>query len=114
MAEDCIFCKIVNKEVPSAILYEDGDVVVFPDINPSAPVHLLIVTREHIPSLLDLNEASAGIVAKMTLAANKMAKEQGVAQSGYRLVINCGPDGGQVVPHLHMHLLGGRDLKWGH
>ena len=112
MAEnDCIFCRIVNREVPSDILYEDDDVLVFPDISPVAPVHLLIITRKHIPSLAEMDEADTPLVGRMTRVANQIAKDRGLA-SGYRLTINSGPDGGQLVPHLHMHLLGGRKLRW--
>jgi len=112
MAMDCIFCKIVAGEIPGEILYQDEEVVVFRDINPAAPTHLLIVTKKHIPSLLHLTEAEMPLVGRMTLVANQLAREHGVAESGYRLVINCGEQGGQLVPHLHMHLLGGRTLKW--
>ena len=109
---DCIFCKIVAGEIPSDLKYQDEEIIAFPDIQPSAPVHLLIVTRKHIPSLAHLTEADLPIIARMTGVANQLAKELGVGESGYRLVINCGKQGGQVVPHLHMHLLGGRTLKW--
>ena len=108
---DCIFCRIVNGEIPSDILYEDDDVLVFPDISPVAPVHLLIITRKHIPSLAEMDEADTPLVGKMVKAANRMAKDKGLA-NGYRVTINSGPDGGQLVPHLHMHLLGGRKLRW--
>jgi histidine triad (HIT) family protein len=108
---DCIFCKIINREIPSDILYEDDDVLVFPDINPAAPVHLLVITRKHIPSLAEMDEKDTPLVGLMTKAANRMAKEQGLA-GGYRVTINSGPDSGQLVPHLHMHLLGGRKLRW--
>ena len=112
MAMDCIFCKIAAGEIPGNILYQDEDVIAFPDINPIAPTHQLIITRKHIPSLLDLTEDDTPLIGKMTRAANQLAREQGVAESGYRLVINCGADSGQMVPHLHMHLLGGRKLTW--
>ena len=111
MAEDCIFCKIIAGEIPSDILYQDDDVLVFPDINPAAPVHLLVITRRHIPSLAEMADADTPLVGKMVKAANKMAKEKGLA-GGYRVTINSGPDGGQLVPHLHLHLLGGRKLRW--
>ena len=110
---DCVFCKIVAGEMPTDILYQDEEVIAFHDINPIAPTHLLIVSKKHIPSLLHLTDAEVPLIGHMTKVANQLAKEHGVAESGYRLVINCGKDGGQLVPHLHMHLLGGRLLKWG-
>ena len=110
---DCIFCKIVAGEIPREFLYQDEEVIAFRDINPIAPTHLLIVSKKHIPSLLHLTDAEAPLIGHMTKVANQLASEHGVADSGYRLVINCGKEGGQLVPHLHMHLLGGRVLKWG-
>ena len=110
MAEDCIFCKIIAGEIPGNIIYQDDDIIAFPDINPAAPVHLLVVSRKHIPSLLDLTDADKSLVGKMVLVANRLAGEHGVAEDGYRLAVNCGPDGGQAVPHLHIHLLGKRRL----
>lgn len=105
---DCTFCQIVSKERPADLLYEDEYLVVFKDINPHAPIYLLIVPQQHIPSLNALDEKSASIVGKMTLTAKRMAELYGI-QSGYRLMINCGRGGGQVIDHLHMHLMGG----WG-
>jgi len=110
---DCIFCKIVAGEIPSEFLYQDEEVIAFRDINPIAPTHLLIVSKKHIPSLLHLTDAEAPLIGHMVNVANQLAREHGVADSGYRLVINCGKEGGQLVPHLHLHLLGGRVLKWG-
>ena len=107
---DCIFCQIVAGKIPSNILYQDEEVIVFPDINPKAPAHLLIIPRKHIPSLADLSEAESPLVGHMAKVAHQLAQEKGVAESGYRLVINCGREGGQLVPHLHMHLLGGRQM----
>ena len=112
--KDCIFCKIAAGEIPTEMLYQDEDVIAFRDIKPIAPTHLLIVSREHIPSLLHLTDADTRLVGKMTRVANQLAKEHGVADTGYRLVINSGADAGQLVPHLHMHLLGGRALTWSH
>jgi histidine triad (HIT) family protein len=109
---DCIFCKIIAGDIPSKIIYQDKDVVIFPDINPVAPVHLLIVPSKHITSLATMTEADAPLVGKMVAAANKVAREQGLADKGYRLTINSGADAGQLVPHLHSHLIGGRSLKW--
>ncbi len=111
---DCIFCKIAGGEVPSELLYEDEDVVVFPDINPLTPVHLLVVTKKHIPSLADMSEEDTPLIGKMIRAVKQVAKEQGIAEKGYRVTINSGADAGQIVPHLHMHLMGGRHLDWKH
>ncbi len=109
---DCTFCKIISGEIPSKIAYKDKDVVVFPDINPATPVHLLIVPVKHIESLSDVTDADTPVLGKMLSVASRMAKEQGLSQKGYRLTINNGADAGQIVPHLHMHLLGGRPLNW--
>jgi histidine triad (HIT) family protein len=114
MTTDCIFCKIVAGEIPSELLYQDEEVIAFHDINPAAPTHLLIVSRKHIPSVAQLTESELPLIGHMTGVANQLAREHGIAESGYRLVINCGEQGGQAVPHLHMHLLGGRALKWSH
>lgn len=110
--KDCVFCKIASGEIPSKILYRDEDVIVFPDINPVTPVHLLVISRKHIPSLAQMNEADTPLVGKMVSIARQMAKEQGLAEKGYRLTINSGADAGQLVTHLHVHLMGGRRLKW--
>ena len=107
---DCIFCKIAAGEIPSEILYQDEEVIAFKDIEPLAPTHLLIVPRRHIPSLAHLTDADAHLIGHMVNIANQLAREKTIAGSGYRLVINCGEQGGQIVPHLHMHLLGGRRL----
>jgi len=109
---DCIFCKIAAGDIPATSLYDDGDVLAFPDINPEAPIHLLIIPRKHIPTLNDLTEADAALIGRMHLAAKQLAAELGVADSGYRTVINCNHNAGQLVFHIHMHLLGGRELGW--
>ena len=114
MDTDCIFCKIAAGEIPTEILYQDEDLIVFPDIKPVTPVHLLVVPRKHIPSLAQMAADETPIVGKMTRVANQLAREQGIAESGYRLTINSGADSGQIVPHLHMHFMGGRALKWSH
>ncbi len=108
---DCIFCKVVAGEVPSDILHRDALVVAFRDINPVAPVHVQIVPREHIAFLSDLTEEQSGLVGHMAAVANRLARSEGIAEKGYRIVVNCGEQGGQLVPHLHMHLLGGRKLS---
>jgi histidine triad (HIT) family protein len=108
---DCIFCQIVAGKVPGELIYQDEELVAFRDINPLAPTHLLVVTKRHIPRLTDVSEAESPIMGRMVNVANQLARSEGIAQSGYRLVVNCGQDGGQVIPHLHMHLLGGRRLS---
>jgi histidine triad (HIT) family protein len=104
----CIFCQIISHQLPAEIIFEDEDLAVFKDINPSAPIHLLIVPKNHLDSLNAIEGKNAGIVAKMALTAKKIAEEQNI-QNGYRLLINTGREAGQVVFHLHMHLMGG----WG-
>lgn len=108
MAE-CLFCKIINGEIPSEKVYEDEKVLAFKDINPQAKVHLLIIPKEHIASLAEINEDNAEIVSALALTANKLAKEYHL-NSGFRVVTNVGSDGGQTVEHLHFHLLGGEKL----
>ena len=108
----CIFCQIVARELPAEILYEDEDLIVFKDINPDAPVHLLIVPRKHFDSLNSLDEKTAEIGGRMFLVAKRMAEAQGI-QSGYRVMINSGREAGQVIRHLHMHLMGGWGKKPG-
>ena len=107
MEEKCTFCKIIKGEQSADILYQDESLVVFKDIRPHAPVHLLIVPREHIRSLNDLREKDKGIISEMIVRAREMAKELSIAQSGYRLLFNVERGGGQVIFHLHLHLLGG-------
>jgi histidine triad (HIT) family protein len=108
---DCIFCQIATGEIPSDIVYQDEEVLAFRDIKPQAPVHILVIPKKHIPSLDQLKEDELPLIARMIAITNKLAKKEGVAQKGYRLAINCGPEGGQLVPHLHLHLLGGRRLS---
>ncbi len=108
---DCVFCKIVAGETPADILYQDEEVIAFRDINPLAPTHILIIPKKHIPSLAHLSEAGPSLIGEMVKTANQLAKREGISERGYRLVINCGKQGGQLVPHLHLHLLGGRQLS---
>ena len=108
---DCIFCQIVDGKIPSDIVYQDEEVIAFRDINPVAPTHLLIIPKKHIPSLAHLADAETPLIGHMVKVANQLARKEGVAENGYRLVINSGEQGGQLVPHLHMHLLGGRRLS---
>jgi histidine triad (HIT) family protein len=108
--ENCIFCKIANKEIDSKIVYEDANVIAFNDIQPVAPIHVLIVPKKHIASMNDINESNSQIMADIHVAANKIAKELGISEKGYRLINNCGADAGQTVMHLHYHLIGGVNL----
>ena len=108
--EECIFCKIINRELPSTIVYEDDDVIAFKDIEPVTPVHVLVIPKKHISSLVDLNEEDEKVIGKIYTVINKIAKEQGILDKGYRVIVNCGEDGGQVVKHVHFHLLGGKKM----
>lgn len=109
---DCLFCKIVAGDIPSAKVYEDDKVYAFRDIEPQAPVHILIIPKAHIASANELTEENASIVGHIFAVAAKIAKNEGIADGGYRVVNNCGEDGGQTVKHLHFHMLGGRSLAW--
>lgn len=108
---DCLFCKIVGGEIPSQFLYEDDDMVAFRDIDPKAPVHILLVPKAHIEDAAALTEVEGALLGKMFAVAAKLAKQEGL-ENGWRVVTNVGKDGGQSVPHLHFHLLGGRQLGW--
>lgn len=108
----CLFCKIANGEIPTKIIYQDNDVVAFEDINPQAPHHKLIIPRKHIPTLNDLTPADNELFGRLAQAAKSLAKEAGIAEEGYRLVMNCNAGAGQSVFHIHFHLLGGRNLAW--
>lgn len=109
---DCLFCRIASKEMPAKIVYEDDDVIAFRDITPQAPTHILIIPRKHISSNLDITDTDAGLVGKLFIVANRLAKEEGVDAGGFRTLFNCGADAGQAVFHLHLHLLGGRKMSW--
>ncbi|MCY4600594.1 MAG: histidine triad nucleotide-binding protein [Acidobacteria bacterium] len=109
---DCLFCKIVNREIPAALIHEDDQLVAFRDINPQAPTHALIVPRRHIATLNDLGADADGIVGAIVRRAAAIARDEGFAEAGYRTVFNCNADGGQTVFHIHLHLLGGRPLTW--
>jgi histidine triad (HIT) family protein len=109
--ENCLFCKIAAGQIPSKIVYQDDDIVVFEDINPQAPQHVLIIPRRHITSISDLTTADGPVLASIFMVAQKVASDLNLSQ-GYRLVTNVGPDAGQSVFHLHFHLLGGRKLRW--
>lgn len=110
--DNCIFCKIIAGEIPSNKAYEDEDILAFHDIDAKAPTHILIIPKKHVASVMELTDADDALVAKLFHVARQVAQEAGVAQSGFRLVLNTGEDGGQSVAHLHMHLLGGRALGW--
>jgi histidine triad (HIT) family protein len=109
---DTIFGKIAAGEIPADIVYEDDDVVAFRDVSPQAPTHVLVIPRIRIPTLNDLQPEHAELVGKLFLAASKIAEQEGIAQDGYRAVINCNAAGGQTVFHLHLHLIGGRPMRW--
>ncbi|MGA2159037.1 MAG: histidine triad nucleotide-binding protein [Dehalococcoidia bacterium] len=108
---DCIFCKIAAGSIPADIIYKDDDLVAFRDIHPQAPVHDVIITRRHIPSVNDLTKADTNLAGKMLLVAKQIAEKEGIAAKGYRLAINCGPDGTQEIDHIHLHVIGGRRLS---
>lgn len=112
MNEQCLFCMIAAGKVPSTQVYSDERVVAFRDINPAAPQHILLIPRKHIQSVAALDAADGELMGHLMLTARRVAEETGIAQSGYRCVLNTGEDGGQTVAHLHLHLLGGRSLTW--
>ena len=108
--EDCIFCKIINKEIPSSIVYEDDEIIAFRDIHPVTPVHILVIPKKHITSLANLEKEDEAVVGKIYGVINKIAKQEGILEKGFRVIVNCGEDGGQEVQHLHFDLLGGKKL----
>lgn len=110
--DNCIFCKIINKEVPSKIVYEDERVLAFDDINPRAPIHVLLISKEHFGTLNDIPEEKKDILSHLLLKARQIAQEKEIAKNGYRIVLNTERDSGQEVFHIHFHLLGGRQMKW--
>ena len=107
---DCLFCKIIKKEIPSTIIYEDEEILAFRDINPVAPVHVLVIPKKHISSLVELKPEDEALVGRIYSVINKIAKQENIFESGFRVVVNCGEDGGQEVKHLHFHLIGGKKL----
>lgn len=107
----CIFCQIAAREIPSELLYEDDELIAFRDINPQTAVHILIVPRKHVADLNELSDEDTPIIGRMTIVAKALAQKEGIAEKGYRITANCGAEAGQVVPHLHMHLLGGQRLS---
>ena len=110
--EDCIFCKIINKEIPTSIVFEDEKMIAFNDINSQAPIHILLIPREHFASLNDIPEEKKNILSHLLLKARQIAQEKGIAEKGYRIVLNTEKDSGQEVFHIHLHLLGGRRMHW--
>lgn len=109
---DCIFCKIIAGEIPATVVYEDDDCVAFRDIAPQAPVHVLVIPRAHIAGIADLSPRQETLAGHLLWVATEVARQEGLADSGYRLVINQGADGGQAVDHVHVHVLGGRGMSW--
>ncbi|SUY47436.1 Hit family protein [Clostridium putrefaciens] len=110
--EDCIFCKIVKGDIPSEKVYEDDKVYAFKDLNPEAPIHVLIIPKMHIKSTNEISEENSSSISNLFISVAKIAKILNIDESGYRVVNNCGKQGGQTVEHLHFHMLGGRDLTW--
>ena len=109
---DCLFCKFVSGEIPPNIVYQDEDVLGFRDLHPQAPVHCLVIPKQHFSTINEATDAQTVLMGKLVLAAQKIAKQEGVDETGYRLVMNCNADGGQSVYHIHLHLLAGRSLHW--
>lgn len=110
MSDSCLFCRIVRREIPAAVIREDEHTLAFRDIDPKAPTHVLVIPKEHVASLNDVSDPA--LVGRLILAAKEIAADEGIADSGYRTVINAGADAGQSVFHVHLHLLGGRQLTW--
>ncbi len=108
--KDCIFCKIIKGEIPSKKVYEDDDVIAFNDINPVAPIHILVIPKKHIETLLEVKEKESYLISKIFVAINKIAKQIGIEENGFRVIANCGKDSGQEVMHIHFHLLAGRKM----
>ncbi|MGE5299359.1 MAG: histidine triad nucleotide-binding protein [Acidobacteriota bacterium] len=109
---DCLFCRIIAKKTPAKIIYDDEDVTAFEDVNPQAPVHTLIVPKKHLSTTLDITEEDNELIGRLFMVANRVAMEKGIAERGFRLVMNTNPEAGQSVYHIHLHLLGGRPMHW--
>lgn len=109
--EDCIFCKIINRQIPSDIVYEDDEIIAFKDVKPMAPVHILVIPKKHIASVMELSQVDEKVVGKVYCVIQKLAKEFNLAEDGFRVVTNCGENAGQTVKHIHFHLLGGKKLS---
>jgi len=110
--KDCLFCKIINKEIPARVIYEDQDIFAFEDINPQAPIHILLIPKTHYASLNDVPEDKQDLLGHLLLQAKKIAAEKGLKEDGFRMVLNTGRNSGQEVFHIHFHLLGGRPMTW--
>ncbi|HEX3704721.1 MAG TPA: histidine triad nucleotide-binding protein [Vicinamibacterales bacterium] len=109
---DCLFCKIINRDIPASIVYEDDQMLAFNDIDPKAPTHVLLIPKRHMPSLLDLGPGDESLVGELVKRAAAIARERGIAAGGFRTVFNTNADAGQTVAHIHLHLLGGRPMHW--
>ncbi|TAN41179.1 MAG: histidine triad nucleotide-binding protein [Nitrospirae bacterium] len=109
---DCIFCKIIDKKIPAKMIYEDDMVLAFEDINPQAPVHFLVIPKKHIPTILDVSDSDKDMLIHLFAVVNKLAKEKGVSERGFRIINNCNHESGQTVYHIHFHVLGGRPMAW--
>jgi histidine triad (HIT) family protein len=109
---DCIFCNIANREIQSDIVFEDDKVIAFRDLNPQAPIHLLIITKQHFDNILSIDSSHSALLGHLYLTAANIARQKGIAEDGFRLVLNCNTLGGQSVAHIHVHLLGGRQMAW--
>lgn len=112
MSDDCLFCQFVSGEKETDLVYEDDDLIAFHDINPQAPTHILVVPREHIPTIDDLQEKHTSLAGKLIQTAKYLARQEDISEDGYRLVFNCQEQAGQSVWHIHLHLLGGRSFSW--
>lgn len=110
--DDCIFCRIISGAIPSQRVYEDDQVLAIRDINPQAPVHMLLMPKKHITSLGDVSDSEGPLIGRIALVAASLARNEGLAERGFRFLTNAGPEGGQAVAHLHFHLLGGRQMAW--
>ena len=112
MTHDCLFCKIIQKKIPARIVHEDDDLLAFEDINPQAPVHVLVIPKKHIATTLEIGPEDHGLIGRLFEAASALARARGIAERGFRLVMNTNPESGQTVYHIHLHLLGGRPMHW--
>ena len=108
--EECIFCKIVSKEIPASVVFEDAEIIAFEDVSPLAPVHILLIPKRHIGSVTEISESDAELMGKLVFRAKELAKQTGTDEGGYKLLLRAGKDGGQEVPHIHLHLIGGGPL----
>jgi histidine triad (HIT) family protein len=109
---ECLFCKIVSRTIPAVLIYEDDMVIAFDDINPQAPAHTLVIPRKHLASMAELRDSDVELLGRLMSAGNTIARQKGIADSGYRFVVNTGAHGGQTVFHIHLHVLGGRHMAW--